>query len=103
MTSYSESTTYIGKYHRPVRQQNPSWSTTRQKVLHQGDIAKLPEGKALLFEGADWALINIGMHFSDPVWQHVQRDAIAYANRRVAAEGDYYISELPSVPRELES
>lgn len=71
MMGYSESTSYVGQYNMPIRQQNPNYSTTRQKVLHQGDIARLPQGKALLFEGAEWSLINLGMHWQDPVWRRV--------------------------------
>lgn len=79
MTSYSESTSYVGKHNIRVRQQNPSFSTTRQKVLHQGDISSLPAGKALMFEGADWTLVNISMHYSDPVWDSVIGDALGRA------------------------
>jgi type IV secretion system protein VirD4 len=71
MTSYSESTSYVGQYNIAVRQQNPSYSVNRQKVLHQGDIARLPPGKALVFEGAAWVLVNIRTHFADPVWRRV--------------------------------
>ncbi|RQO41138.1 hypothetical protein DBV08_30680 [Rhodococcus sp. KBW08] len=74
MMGYSESTSYVGQFNIPIRQQNPNFSTTRQKVLHQGDIASLPPGKALLFEGANWGLINISMHYSDPLWHSVQYD-----------------------------
>ncbi|WP_454837001.1 type IV secretory system conjugative DNA transfer family protein [Rhodococcus qingshengii] len=71
MTGYSESTSYVGQYNIRVRQQNPNYSVQRQKVLHQGDIANLPPGKALLFEGAKWFLVDIGMHWQDQVWQRV--------------------------------
>ncbi|KXF55389.1 hypothetical protein AXA44_37920 [Rhodococcus sp. SC4] len=75
MTSYSE-TTYLSRHNVRLRQQNPSYSTTRQKVLTEGDISNLPPGKALLFEGADWSLVNISMHFSDPLWNRVIEDAL---------------------------
>ncbi|WP_197481958.1 type IV secretory system conjugative DNA transfer family protein [Rhodococcus sp. HS-D2] len=86
MASYSESTTFIGPYSFPIRQRNPSYSMTRQKVLNQGDIANLPPGRALLFEGAEWWLVNLGMHHSDPVWQTVQADAARYGEQMLAAE-----------------
>lgn len=81
MMGYSESTSYVGQYNIPIRQQNPNYSVTRQKVLHQGDIARLPSGKALLFEGAQWSLVNLGMHWQDPVWQRVDAWA-AYCHQQ---------------------
>ncbi|QHE74530.1 MULTISPECIES: type IV secretory system conjugative DNA transfer family protein [unclassified Rhodococcus (in: high G+C Gram-positive bacteria)] len=91
MTSYSESTSYVGQYSIPIRQRNPSYSTVRQKVLHQGDIASLPPGKALLFEGADWFLVNLSMHFADPLWRSVSQDghskAYQLAQTNQAASG----------------
>lgn len=86
MMSYSESTSYVGQYNIPIRQQNPSYSMTRQKVLHQGDIASLPPGKALLFEGADWFLVNISMHYSDPLWRRVNDDGCMHANQLALAD-----------------
>jgi type IV secretion system protein VirD4 len=53
----------------PVTTANSSWSIHRQKVLHQGDIANLPPGRVLLFEGAAWRLVGLAMHWHDPVWQ----------------------------------
>ncbi|CAG7642793.1 type IV secretory system conjugative DNA transfer family protein [Rhodococcus opacus] len=86
MASYSESTTFLGPYNFPLRQRNPNYSMTRQKVLHQGDIAKLPPGRALLFEGAEWWLVNLGMHHSDPVWQVVQEDAAHYGAQMMSID-----------------
>ena len=71
MIGHSESTSHIGPYSIPIRQVNPSYSIHRQKVLHQGDIANLPLGTGLLFEGAQWHLINIGMHWQHSVWRAV--------------------------------
>jgi len=85
MMGYSESTSYVGQYNIPIRQQNPNYSMTRQKVLHQGDIASLPAGKALLFEGADWYLVNISMHYSDPLWHSVKHDGQMQASQLAQA------------------
>lgn len=87
MTSYSESVSYVGQYNIPVRQQNPSYSMTRQKVLTQGDISQVPHGKALLFEGATWYLVNISMSFSDPLWHNVKRDGhtLGYERHQLAS------------------
>ncbi len=68
---YSHSTAYVGQYSVPVPQTNPSYSMQRQRVLHQGDIARLPPGRALLFEGAAWELIRTGMHWQHPVWKYL--------------------------------
>ncbi|GAB3471915.1 type IV secretory system conjugative DNA transfer family protein [Kineococcus endophyticus] len=69
MVSYSESVTPLKTFPWAVRQQNPTYSTQRQRVLHQGDIANIPKGKALRFEGARWALVEAGMHWQHPVWR----------------------------------
>ena len=71
MVGYGESTAYVGQYSIPVTTTNPSYSVHRQKVLTQGDIANLPEGKALLWEGANWWLVSVGMHWQHPVWRLV--------------------------------
>lgn len=68
MVSYSESTQYVGHHAMPVRQQNPTYSTQRQKVLHQGDISNLPPGKALVFEGSEWSLVNYAYHWTPGPW-----------------------------------
>ena len=57
------------------RSTNQQYSTHRQRVLSQGDIASLPEGQALMFLGADWRLVNIGMYFQHPVWIGVINEA----------------------------
>lgn len=72
---YSQSTSYVGQYSLPIRQTNPTYGTTRQKVLHQGDIANLPTGTALLYEGAQWFLVGVGMHWQHPVWRTINAHA----------------------------
>jgi len=76
MVGYSQSTQYVGQFNIAVTQTNPSWSINRQKVLHQGDIANLPPGTALLWEGAQWHLINVGLHWRHPVWQRTLAPAL---------------------------
>lgn len=85
MMSYSESTSYVGQYNIPIRQQNPNYSMTRQKVLHQGDIASLPPGKALMFQGAEWLLVNTSMYYSDPLWRNVNNDGQTQAHQLALA------------------
>lgn len=41
-----------------------STTTQRTKVLHQGDIAHLPQGRGLLFQAADWRLVEIHNHYT---------------------------------------
>ena len=50
---------------------NPTYSIQRQRVLHPGDISNLPVGTGLLWHGARWGRITLGMHWRHPVWQHV--------------------------------
>lgn len=84
MQGYSQSTSYVGQYNIPVTRQNPSWSIQSRRVLLQGDIAQLPPGKALMFTGAQHHLINIGMHYADPVWQRIIH--YAYAQHQETAK-----------------
>lgn len=73
MVGYTRSTTYIGPYSMPIPQVNPTTSIQRQRVLHQGDIANLPAGYALMVGGASWQLVRIGMHWQHPVWRYLIR------------------------------
>lgn len=86
MTGVSESVSYLGEHHRKVINQNPSFSVVREKVLHQGDIASLPTGTALLFEGADWYLINIKAFFEEPLWKRVIEDYEQRTSERELAQ-----------------
>jgi hypothetical protein len=109
MAGYSETTTYLttgasstsyGPYggssrshHRAIAQHNPTYSIHRQRVLHQGDIARLPAGKALLFDGAAWSLVNLAMHWNNPLWQRV------LASRVVASHQPPAVAwPMPGVP-----
>lgn len=71
MIGFTRSTAYVGPYAQAIPQINPSFSIQRQRVLHEGDIAKLPEGRGLLFEGVTWTLVRIGMHWQHPVWRYL--------------------------------
>jgi type IV secretory pathway TraG/TraD family ATPase VirD4 len=77
MTGYSMSTSYLGQYHIPVSQYNPSYSVHRQRVLTVGDITAIPEGTALVWSGPDWNLLGVGYHFRSGVWQAVINQARA--------------------------
>jgi type IV secretion system protein VirD4 len=66
MQSYSVSTQNVGEWNIPRQTVSPSFSTVRQKVLTPGDIANIPHGCGLLYRGAVWELIRIGMHWQAP-------------------------------------
>ncbi|GAA4687278.1 type IV secretory system conjugative DNA transfer family protein [Frondihabitans cladoniiphilus] len=71
MTSYSVSTSYLGKYSLPIQQVTPSYTAQRQQVLTEGDITSIPRGRALVWDGPTWGLLGIGMHWNTAVWQAV--------------------------------
>jgi type IV secretion system protein VirD4 len=103
MTSIGESTTYLGPRNKRIQNQNPSYSTTRQKVLHQGDISAIPEGKALMFEASEWNLINTSPFFSDPLWQRVIEDFKSRAQELAQTKPAAHItgnSQLPNLEKE---
>ncbi len=75
VVGHSESTSFIGPYTIPIKQTSPSYSVQRQKVLHQGDIAQLPAGTGLLYEGADWWLVSVGLHWQHPVWRAIESES----------------------------
>lgn len=67
--SYSESVSYVGQHNMRITNTTPSYSTTRQKVLTEGDITSIPDGKVLVWSGPEWRLLNFGYHWADPVWK----------------------------------
>ena len=67
---YSQSTSYVGRYSMPVTQQQPNWSIQRQRVLTPADIANPPAGYAVMYQGAQWGLIELAPVFG-PFWQTV--------------------------------
>ena len=75
VVGHSQSTSFIGPYTIPIKQTSPSYSVQRQKVLHQGDIAQLPAGTGLLYEGADWWLVSVGLHWQHPVWRAIESES----------------------------
>ncbi len=77
VVGHSQSTSHIGPYTIPIKQTSPSYSVQRQKVLHQGDIAQLPAGTGLLYEGANWWLISVGLHWQHPVWTAIEAQSQA--------------------------
>lgn len=60
---YSESTSYVGAYNVPVRQQNPNWSLQRTRVLEHSSISNPPQGYAVMFELSEWKLIRLSPVF----------------------------------------
>lgn len=43
--------------------------TQRHRTLTPGEIARLPQGRALLLQGVDWQLIRTTPWYRDPTWQ----------------------------------
>lgn len=70
MMGYSQSTTYLGEFHRPVTQNNPNWSTQRQRVLTPADISNPPQGYSVMFQGGQWDLVQLAPVFHQ-FWQLV--------------------------------
>jgi type IV secretion system protein VirD4 len=83
MVSQSESISYVNNI--AVRNTTPSYSVQRQKVLNEGDITGIPEGRALVWEGPSWRLLAIGMHWSAGVWTTVDRQATERLERMQVA------------------
>jgi type IV secretory pathway TraG/TraD family ATPase VirD4 len=48
-----------------------SYQTQRQRVLSPGEVAKLPPGKGLLLQGAEWRLIGLTRWFETEPWRSV--------------------------------
>ena len=72
MMGYSQSTSWVGgKIPMPITQQQPSWSTTRQRILSPADITNPPEGCATAFEGGMWALVQLAYFPTDQLMQTV--------------------------------
>jgi type IV secretion system protein VirD4 len=80
MTSYSVSTSYLGKYSLPIQQVTPSYTAQRQQVLTEGDITAIPQGRALVWDGPTWGLLGVGMHWNSGVWQAVTGQASLESN-----------------------
>jgi type IV secretion system protein VirD4 len=60
----------------PTHSDNVSYQTQRQRILPPGDIARLPEGKALLLQGTDWELVELTKwHLTEP-WRSLPRAEI---------------------------
>lgn len=67
-------------------------------MLHQGDISKLPPGKALLFIGADWWLVNARMHWKDHVVAAgpvVVAGGVLRTNRHAISAADAPVLTMP--------
>lgn len=71
MTSYSVSASYVGRYLLPIQTSSPTYSMQRQKVLTEGDVTAIPAGQALVWDGPDWGLLGVGLHWQSGVWQAV--------------------------------
>jgi type IV secretory pathway TraG/TraD family ATPase VirD4 len=53
----------------PTDSENVSYSTVRQRVLSPGDVARLPEGQALLLRGTRWELLRLAPWHSSEPWR----------------------------------
>lgn len=54
--------------------ENVSYSTARQRVLSPGDIARLPDGHALLLRGTRWELLRLAPWHSTEPWATLAAD-----------------------------
>jgi type IV secretion system protein VirD4 len=52
----------------PTHSDNVSYQTQRQRVLPPGEIASLPEGRALLLESTSWELAHLTNWFDNEPW-----------------------------------
>ena len=48
-----------------------NYQTVRQRTLTPGDIAKLPDGQALLLKGMDWQLMKLSKWYKTEPWKTV--------------------------------
>jgi type IV secretion system protein VirD4 len=55
----------------PTHSDTVNYQTQRQRVLTPGDIAKLPPGRGLLLQGADWELIHLTKWYESEPWRRV--------------------------------
>lgn len=55
----------------PTHSDTVSYQTQRHRVLTPGEIAKLPAGRGLLLQGADWELIGLTKWYESEPWQRV--------------------------------
>jgi type IV secretion system protein VirD4 len=55
----------------PTQNETVTYNTHRQRVLSPGEIAKLPHGRALLLEGADWRTIRLTPWYENEPWRQI--------------------------------
>ncbi|MGP5383984.1 type IV secretory system conjugative DNA transfer family protein, partial [Glutamicibacter arilaitensis] len=71
VTTHSVSTSYVGRYLTPMASPSTSYQVQREDVLTQGDITAIPAGKALVWDGPDWGLLDTGFSFQAPYWREL--------------------------------
>jgi len=100
MVGYSESLIYPPGNPFGMTHTSPSYSVQRTKRLHQGDIAQLPQGSALLWEGAQFWRVAVQMHWASPTWQGIERESRNW--RRLGPSAPYITeaSEVVTLPPE---
>ncbi len=59
----------------PSQNETVTYNTQRQRVLSPGEIAKLPHGRGLLLEGADWRTIRLTPWYESEPWRRIGRPA----------------------------
>lgn len=55
----------------PGTSEGVSYLTQRQRVLSPGEIARLPDGQALLLQGVDWRLIRLTHWYWTQPWKAI--------------------------------
>lgn len=73
ITTHSVGTSYVGRYMTPIASPSTSYQVQREEVLTQGDITSVPRGKALVWDGPDWGLLDTGFSFQAPYWLELSR------------------------------
>jgi type IV secretion system protein VirD4 len=55
----------------PTHTDTVSYQTQRHRVLTPGEVAKLPAGRGLLLQGADWELIHLTKYHENEPWRTI--------------------------------
>ena len=64
-------------FHPDTYSESVTHNTQRQRILSPGEIARLPEGRALLLEGVRWRLIRTTPWYRSAPWAEVAAQATA--------------------------
>jgi type IV secretion system protein VirD4 len=80
----------------PTHSDTVNYHTQRQRVLTPGEIAKLPPGRALLLQGADWQLVEFTKFYEREPWRTVGDIGRAYPTVLGSDDGRYPLQAIMS-------